>query len=225
MFITKKHLSRRTVLRGVGAAVALPLLDAMVPASTALAQTAAAPKPRLGFFYFPHGAIMEQWTPAKEGTRLRAERRSSSRSKPFQKQLTVVSNLGNRPGESRAVHALVPATWLSCVHPKESHDAQHGGHGRPDRRPAHRPGHAAPSLEIATAQGHGGGSACERDYGCSYSGTISFRTPTRRCRWRTTRASCSCACSARAIRPQEREFLARKTSSMLDMVSERSRLA
>ena len=60
MFITRKHLSRRTVLRGVGASVALPLLDAMVPAATALAQTAAAPRVRMGFVYFPHGAVMQR---------------------------------------------------------------------------------------------------------------------------------------------------------------------
>src|SRR5256886_548793 len=64
MFITKKHLSRRTFLHGAGVAVGLPLLDAMVPAWTALAQTAASPQPRLGFMYLPHGAIMDQWTPA-----------------------------------------------------------------------------------------------------------------------------------------------------------------
>jgi hypothetical protein len=68
MFITKKHLSRRTFLRGAGVAVGLPFLDAMVPAWTVLAQTAAAPKPRMGFMYLPHGAIMEHWTPAAEGT-------------------------------------------------------------------------------------------------------------------------------------------------------------
>src|SRR5687768_18420899 len=68
MFITKKHLSRRTFLRGAGVVVGLPLLDAMVPSLTALAQTAAAPRPRLGFMYLPHGAIMEQWTPVAEGT-------------------------------------------------------------------------------------------------------------------------------------------------------------
>ncbi len=79
MFITKKHLSRRTVLRGVGATVALPLLDAMIPARTALAQTAAAPKPRMGFIYFPHGAIMEQVDAGGRGQELRARRRSSSR--------------------------------------------------------------------------------------------------------------------------------------------------
>ena len=72
MFITKKHLSRRTLLRGGTAAIGLPLLSAMVPAATALAQTAAAAKPRMGFFYLPHGAIMSntrfgaemnRWTP------------------------------------------------------------------------------------------------------------------------------------------------------------------
>src|SRR5690606_7911627 len=68
MFITKKFLDRRTVLRGVGASVALPLLDAMVPAATALAQTAAAPRVRMGFVYFPHGAVMQHWSPTTTGT-------------------------------------------------------------------------------------------------------------------------------------------------------------
>src|SRR5499427_3531307 len=76
MFITKKHISRRTLLKGAGVSLALPLLDAMVPASTALAQTAAAPKLRTGFFYIPHGAIMyntphgpamDKWTPSGAG--------------------------------------------------------------------------------------------------------------------------------------------------------------
>src|SRR5687767_10899417 len=102
MFITKKHLSRRTVLRGLGAAVSLPLLDAMVPAATALAKTAAAAKPRLGFFYFPHGAIMERWTPNGTGSAFEMSEILEPLA-PFRKQLTVVSNIGNKPGESRAV--------------------------------------------------------------------------------------------------------------------------
>jgi hypothetical protein len=75
MFLTKKHLSRRTVLRGAGATLALPLLDAMIPAATALAQTAAAPKLRMGFFYIPHGAIMatprtaRRWTGGRRAAR------------------------------------------------------------------------------------------------------------------------------------------------------------
>ena len=76
MFLTKKHLSRRTVLKGAGVTIALPLLDAMIPAATALAQTAAAPKLRAGFFYLPHGAIMwntthgakmDHWMPSGAG--------------------------------------------------------------------------------------------------------------------------------------------------------------
>ena len=67
MFLTRKHLSRRTVLRGAGASIALPLLDAMVPARTALAQTAAAPSLRLGFVYFPHGALQDEWQPTGTG--------------------------------------------------------------------------------------------------------------------------------------------------------------
>ena len=65
MFISKKHLDRRTFLRGMGATIALPLLDAMIPARTALAATAARPMPRLAFVYFPHGAIMKEWTPTR----------------------------------------------------------------------------------------------------------------------------------------------------------------
>ena len=67
MFLFKKHLSRRQVLKGAGATIALPLLDAMVPAGTALAQTVAAASPRLGFVYFPHGALEEEWTPKATG--------------------------------------------------------------------------------------------------------------------------------------------------------------
>ncbi len=67
MYLSKKHLSRRTVLQGAGAAIALPLLDAMIPAHTAWSQTAAAIKPRMGFVYFPHGAVQQFWTPKATG--------------------------------------------------------------------------------------------------------------------------------------------------------------
>jgi hypothetical protein len=67
MIITKKAVARRTVLRGLGATVALPLLDSMVPAAKALAATPAAPSQRFGFVYVPHGSIMREWTPSQEG--------------------------------------------------------------------------------------------------------------------------------------------------------------
>src|SRR5512138_763206 len=106
MFLTKKHLSRRTVLQGAGASVALPLLDAMIPAGTALAQTAAAPKPRLAFIYFPHGAIMDQWTPAQEGRDFELSPILKPL-EPFKSKLTIVSGLENRPGMSASVHGIV----------------------------------------------------------------------------------------------------------------------
>ena len=78
MFLTKKYLSRRTVLKGAGATIALPLLDAMIPAHTALAQTAAKPSPRLGFVYFPHGALREEWEPKQAGRDFASSSRTST---------------------------------------------------------------------------------------------------------------------------------------------------
>ena len=97
--------------------------------------------------------------------------------KPFKKHLTVVSGLGNKPAESSAVHAIVPATWLSCVHPRQSH-APYGG-VTIDQIAAQHIGQDTPlpSLEVATEE-EGGGAACDGTYGCSYGRTISFRTPT-----------------------------------------------
>ena len=218
MFITRKHLSRRTLLRGAGVAVALPLLDAMIPAATALAKTAAAPKPRLGFFYFPHGAVMEKWTPVADGTAFELQPILDPLA-PFRDQLTIVSNIGNKPGESRAVHALVPATWLSCVHPKESLSpemavtvdqiaAKHIGQDTP-----------WPSLETATAQGHGAGSACERGYGCSYSGTLSFSTPSTPLPVESNPRQLFLRLFGQGDTADERRFLNRQTASLLDMIS------
>src|SRR5215210_3947682 len=104
MFITKRHLSRRMFLRGAGVAVGLPLLDAMIPSMTALAQTAANPRPRMGFLYLPHGAIMEQWTPAAEGTSFELPPILKPLA-PFQKPLTIVSGLQNKPAIAPPLHA------------------------------------------------------------------------------------------------------------------------
>jgi hypothetical protein len=185
MFITKKHLSRRTLLKGGTAAIGLPLLSAMVPAATALAQTAAAAKPRMGFFYLPHGAIMantrygaemNRWTPETQGRDFDLKPILEPFA-PLKKYLTVVSGLGNKPAESSAVHAIVPATWLSCEHPRQSH-APYGG-VTVDQIAAKHIGQDTPlpSLEVATEE-EGGGAACDGTYGCSYGRTISFRTPT-----------------------------------------------
>ena len=96
MIITKKTLPRRTVLRGLGTAVALPLLDGMVPALTALSRTAARPKPRLGFVYVPHGAVMRNWTPPTEGAGLDFTPILKPL-EPFRDNLLVLSNLDHAP--------------------------------------------------------------------------------------------------------------------------------
>jgi hypothetical protein len=218
MFITKKFLNRRPMLRGAGAMIALPLLDAMIPASTALANTAAKPLVKLGFVYFPHGAIMEHWTPEKEGTDFELTSILEPL-KPFQKQLTIISGLGNRPGESQAVHAIVPATWLSCTHPKQGQDpnmavtadqiaAKYIGQDTP-----------LPSLEIAT-EAPGGGGACDRDYGCNYSGTIAYRTPTTPLPMEYNPHKLFQRLFGRGDSPEERKELVQQQASILDMVQD-----
>src|SRR6202521_4312790 len=99
MFITKKHLSRRTFLRGAGVAVGLPLLDAMIPAATAWTQTAAKPMPRMGFVYFPHGSLMDRWSPKEAGRDFELPQNLKAL-EPFKDRLTIVSGLRNKPAES-----------------------------------------------------------------------------------------------------------------------------
>jgi Protein of unknown function (DUF1552) len=218
MFITKKHLSRRTFLRGAGVAVGLPLLDAMVPAWTALAQTAASPKPRMGFMYLPHGAIMEQWTPAAEGTGFELTPILKPLA-PFQKQVTIVSGLENKPTIAPPVHALNPGTWLSCVTPRVGQDPNGGV--TVDQIAAAHIGQDTPlpSLEVAT-EGRGGGGACDRNYGCSYGGTISFRTPTTPLPMEADPRKLFERLFGQGDTPQERKAIARQYSSLLDLVSQ-----
>src|ERR1700683_4133860 len=100
MIVTKKHLPRRTFLRGlVGTSIALPLLDSMIPALTAATKTAASPKTRLGFVYVPHGAVMNQWTPATEGAGFEFTPILKPL-EPFRSQLTVFTGLANKAAES-----------------------------------------------------------------------------------------------------------------------------
>ncbi len=217
MFLTRKHLSRRTVLRGLGASIALPLLDAMIPAHTALANTVASPKMRFGFIYFPHGAVMDKWTPVGEGRDFELSPLLEPL-KEFKSQLTVISGLGNRPAESAAVHAIVPGTWLSCVHPVKGSQEPNGGITA-DQIAALHIGQDTPlpSLEVATEQ-PGGGGACDRDYGCSYSSTISFRTPTSPLPMEHNPRKLFQRLFGQGDTPDERITLLQQEKSLLDMV-------
>ena len=225
MFITKKHLSRRTFLRAGGASIGLPLLSAMVPAGTALSQTAAASKPRLGFFYLPHGAIMDntsygsemnRWTPDAEGRDFDLK----PILEPFATHkncMTVVSRLGNKPAESPAVHAVIPGTWLNCTAPPRSQAPNAGI--TVDQIAARHIGQETPlpSLELATEE-KGGSSGCDGTYGCSYSRTISFRTPTTPLPMEANPGKVFEKLFGRGSTAQERLEITEDFTSVLDMV-------
>src|SRR5438128_11899521 len=179
MFITRKHLHRRTFLKAAGATVALPLLDAMVPARTLLAATAAKPTPRLGFVYLPHGAIMDRWTPAQEGANFEFSPILKPL-EPFRDHVDIVSGLGHRAADTSAVHSLSPTTWLSGVRPKPTQGVDAYAGITADQIAAQKIGQDTllPSLETATEDHSGLIGECDRDYGCIYMNTLSWRTPT-----------------------------------------------
>jgi hypothetical protein len=175
MFITKKHLSRRTVLRGLGVGISLPLLDAMIPASTALAATAAKPTPRMGFIYFPHGAVMKAWSPQQVGTDYTISPILKPL-EPFRSHMTIVSGLRNKGGESSDPHGIMAGTWLSCQGIK----GREGDKGvTADQLAARQFGKETPmpSMELT---GEGGNATCGQGAtGCGFGSTVAFRTPTQ----------------------------------------------
>ena len=177
-FITKRHLPRRTFLRGAGVAIALPLLDSMVPAQTPLARTAANPRSRLGCIYVPHGATMDKWTPAQAGQGFEF----TEILKPLEKyrdRLVVVSNLAHPQAagigsDAGADHARSAAVFLTGSHPEK--ESVHVGTSI-DQIVAERLGQDTPlpSLEMAIEEN---GLNCGAGYGCAYTNTISWKTPT-----------------------------------------------
>jgi hypothetical protein len=155
MYISKKHISRRTVLKGMGASIALPLLDAMNPAATAWAQTPAGKTPpRFAFVGFPHGAIMDRWSPKEVGTDYTMSPILEPLA-PFRKHMTIISGLRNRPAESPEPHGYIEMTWLSCVKPAEHGVANPDAGVSADQFIARHVGQETrlPSLELTTSQG------------------------------------------------------------------------
>jgi hypothetical protein len=154
MYLFKKHISRRTMLKGVGASIALPLLDAMNPAATAWAQTAAGSTPkRLAFIGFPHGAIMDRWSPAQTGTGYDMSPILQPL-EPFRQHLTIVSGLRNKPGETPEPHGYIESTWLSCVKPWDHGVAGPESGITADQMAVRHIGQDTrlPSLELTTSQ-------------------------------------------------------------------------
>ena len=187
MIITKKALSRRTMLRGAGAAIALPLLDAMIPAQTALAATAGAPVRRLGFVYVPMGSNIKQWTPGgggfgepvKAGVDRLTELSPTLRSlTPVMDQVTVLTNMELQnayPG----THATSNAAFLSAAKAKWTESTDYYLGTTVDQVAAKQIGQgtALPSLELSmdllTTVGQ-----CDNGYACVYQNNLSWSSPT-----------------------------------------------
>jgi len=178
MFLTKMSLPRRTFLRGLGASVALPLLDAMVPAATALAQTAGARPSRVGFIYVPHGADMASWTPAAAGTQFDLSPTLQTL-EPFKNSLVVVSNL-RRAGGQAEMHAAAASGWLSGAIPKRTEAEDFACGTTIDQVLAGKIGQSSPfpSLEFATEDFTGYVGGCTPGYSCAYHDSIAWASPT-----------------------------------------------
>jgi hypothetical protein len=225
-FLTKKYLSRRAVLRGGGVALALPFLDAMVPAATALAQTAAAPKTRAGFFYLPHGAIMnntvygkevDAWSSTGKGADFKLGA-TVSPLEPFKKYVTTFDNIENSAAQG-SVHTLNPATWLSCVRPDTSAKGASLATTL-DQVIAQRIGQqtSLPSLELASettvqiAAGNGG----------FYAVTTSYAAANKPLPMEYNPRKVFIQLMGEGDTAAERDALLRKNASILDMISERT---
>jgi Protein of unknown function (DUF1552) len=204
MFLTRKHLSRRTLLKGAGASIALPLLDAMIPAGTAMAQTAAAAKPRLGFVYFPHGALQDEWQPTKIGRDFEFPFLLKPL-EPFREHLTVISGLRNKGGEGGTPHGYTEETWLSCVLPR-SRDVAKGRGVTVDQIAARFLGKntTVPSLELCGEPG----------------GNISYRTPTQPLPMESNPRKVFYTMFGQGDTQRDRTAILKSTDSLLDYVKE-----
>ena len=181
-FISKKHLSRRTFLRGTGVTLALPLLESMVPAGAVLAQTAAAPKTRMGCIYIPHGATMDKWTPAGEGRSFQFSEILQPL-QPFRDQVCVVSDLAHAPvapwtGEDTGGaenHVRAAAVFLSGAHPIKGDRAFVGP--TVDQVAAAQIGGDTPlpSVELSIEEV---GLNCDANFTCAYRNTLAWKSAT-----------------------------------------------
>jgi len=223
MFITKKHLPRRAVLKAAGVSLALPFLDAMVPAGTALAQTAAVPKLRTGFFYIPHGAIMgntshgpslDKWTPSGSGATFKLSPILASL-EPYKKYVSSFGNLQNA-ATAGSVHSFTPATWLSATRPDTGAPRAHMATTL-DQVIAKIIGQDTPlpSLEVAaetTVQSAAGGGG--------YYSTLSFRDAESPLPMEPNPRKVFLQLFGEGDTPQERARINTRTNSLLDLILE-----
>jgi hypothetical protein len=177
MFISRLTLPRRTFLRGVGAALALPFLDAMMPAASTLAAEAVAKPRRLGFVYIPHGVINDKWIPPAAGP-LGELLPIMKPLEPFRDALVVIGNLERAKATSN--HAVAAGAWLTGVAPKRTDGPDFFDGVSMDQLVARQIGQETtfPSLEVATEDFTGLLGACDPGYSCAYMNTLCWEGPT-----------------------------------------------
>jgi hypothetical protein len=184
MFLAKKHISRRTILRGAGAMLSLPLLDAMVPAATSLAQTPAAGKPRFVGLFVPHGMAPGYWVPKTEGALEGDLPYNWAPLEPFRKQTVIMSGLHSRsaeppPGVTGADH-WVAAAFMCANKPRKTTGADVYAGTTIDQLIAQKIGqeNLMPSMQLAVEDPGAASSNCGEGYSCTYTNTISWASPT-----------------------------------------------
>jgi hypothetical protein len=222
MFLTKKALSRRTVLRGAGAAVALPLLDAMVPAFIPEAKAAAMPALRFGVVYVPNGEIMQQWIPTTVGKGFEFSPILKPL-EPFKDSVVLVNNLTrSHPGSIIGDHAVSAAGFLTGVWPKRTEAEDLLANKTIDQVVASKIGQDTPlpSLEVATEDFTGYVGACSPGFSCSYMNTISWSTPTSPLPMETDPRMVFERLFGRAGTAAERAARLRTDRSILDSIAE-----
>jgi hypothetical protein len=181
MIVTKKALSRRTVLRGIGTTIALPLLDAMVPALTAAQRTPAKAVRRLGVVYHPNGVIYDNWLPKGTGREFTLST-TLKPLEPFRQQLTVITGLSSHQaealGDGGGDHSRASGTYLTGVHVKKSDSVVGNGMSMDQiAAKAFERDTQLSSLQL-TADDNSLVGSCDVGYSCAYSSTLSWLTPT-----------------------------------------------
>jgi hypothetical protein len=221
MFVSKKSLSRRTLLKGVGVAVSLPFLESMIPAFTPLARAAGAPPRRFGAVYFPNGAIMQQFTPAAVGSGFEFTPILKPL-EPFKNQLVVATNFTrSHPGSQVGDHAVSAAGFLTGVWPKRTEAEDVLANTTIDQIIAQKIGQETPlpSLELATEDFAGYVGACSPGFSCSYMNTISWRTPTTPLPMETNPRAAFERIFGEAGTSEERMARIQQQKSLLDSIS------
>jgi hypothetical protein len=236
MFITKNHLSRRTVLRGMGAAVALPLLDAMLPAQTPLRKTGAVPRSRLACIEMVHGAAgstvegsnKHYWSPEKSGADFEFTQ-TLKPLEPFREYVTIVSDTDLLPAgawspkEEGADHFRSTSAYLTAMHPKMTEGADIECGVSIDQIYAQKFGQDTPlpSMQLCIESVDGSG-ACDYGYACVYADTISWASPTAPLPMTVDPRMAFETLFGDGATPEERRERSKVNGSILDRIAQRA---